>query len=109
MQDKCCSLWGGEKFILAPMVRVNSAALRWTCIHFGADLVYSEELIAERASKCKRIENDVLNTVDFIRQDSRRGQESVPDVVNTSICFKILAPLFICNVICIIHPSHVLL
>jgi tRNA-dihydrouridine synthase 2 len=80
--DQSDALWKGEKFILGPMVRANSAALRWCALHFGADVVYSEEIIAQRAINCRRFENPVLNTVDFIRQNPNGGTETTAaDVV----------------------------
>lgn len=55
-----------EKVILAPMVRENSLAFRLLCLRNGADLVYTEELIDYRVVRIKRIENRLLDTVDFI-------------------------------------------
>lgn len=88
IQEQSDALWGGEKFILGPMVRANSAALRWGCLHFGADVVYSEELLARRASQCKRSENSVLETVDFVRGGLKKegNVASSPDVVSQLTC-----------------------
>jgi tRNA-dihydrouridine synthase len=91
IQEQSDALWGREQFILGPMVRANSAALRWTCLHFGADVVYSEEILAQRASNCKRSENKVLDTVDFVRYAPQKegcSRVSVPDVV--SVCMRLL-------------------
>lgn len=46
-----------NKLILAPMVRVGKLPFRLIAQNEGADLVYSEELIAFKLQKCKRIEN----------------------------------------------------
>lgn len=66
------SLWGQEKLILGPMVRANSAALRLAALQYGADLVYSEEIICARAMNCKRRNNEVIGTTDFIREKSAK-------------------------------------
>ncbi|GFY68400.1 tRNA-dihydrouridine(20) synthase-like [Trichonephila inaurata madagascariensis] len=57
------------KIILAPMVRVGSLPMRLLALEFGADIVYTEEIIDFRLLKCQRIENNVLNTIDFIDDD----------------------------------------
>ncbi|XP_054710193.1 tRNA-dihydrouridine(20) synthase [NAD(P)+]-like [Uloborus diversus] len=58
-----------NKIILAPMVRVGTLPMRLLALDFGADIVYTEEIIDFRLLKCKRIENRILNTVDFIDDD----------------------------------------
>lgn len=55
-----------NKIILAPMVRENSLPFRLLCLKYGADLVYTEELIDYRLCECKRIENNLLGTIDFV-------------------------------------------
>lgn len=51
---------------LAPMVRVGTLAFRLECLKYGADFVWTEELIDVKLSTCQRIENHRLNTVDFL-------------------------------------------
>ncbi|EEC10364.1 tRNA-dihydrouridine synthase, putative [Ixodes scapularis] len=58
-----------NKVILAPMVRIGTLPMRLLALHYGADLVYSEELIDYRLLKCQRLENQVLGTVDYIDDD----------------------------------------
>lgn len=48
------------------MVRVGTLPMRLLALEFGADLVYTEELIDYKLMKCKRVVNEVLNTIDFI-------------------------------------------
>lgn len=55
-----------DKVVLAPMVRANSLPFRLLCLSYGADLVYTEELIDYRLSRCRRLENRVLGTIDFV-------------------------------------------
>ncbi|XP_055373652.1 tRNA-dihydrouridine(20) synthase [NAD(P)+]-like [Condylostylus longicornis] len=55
-----------NKIILAPMVRVGTLPMRLLALEYGADLVYSEELVDLKLIKCFRTVNRVLQTVDFI-------------------------------------------
>ena len=75
-------LWGGGNFILGPMVRASSLPLRLAALHYGADVVYSEEIPAHRASQslCMRFDNPALGTVDFI--------EKKKDGYNTLVLFR---------------------
>ena len=57
------------KYILSPMVRVGGLPFRLTCLDYGADLVYAEEVIAQRLLKCTKILNETLDTVDFLDED----------------------------------------
>lgn len=49
-----------NKTILAPMVRGGRCPLRNLVLEYGADLVYTEELIDEKLLSTKRIENGML-------------------------------------------------
>jgi tRNA-dihydrouridine synthase 2 len=60
---------------MAPMVRVGTLPMRLLALEFGADLVYTEELIDFKLLKCRRVENKVLNTVDFV--DASEGNNIV--------------------------------
>jgi len=51
---------------LAPMVRVGSFPFRLTCLDYGADIVYTEEIIDKRLLVAQRVENPVLGTVDMV-------------------------------------------
>ncbi|XP_065827331.1 tRNA-dihydrouridine(20) synthase [NAD(P)+]-like isoform X2 [Oscarella lobularis] len=61
----------GNKVILAPMVRIGTLPTRLLALDYGADIVYGEELIDHRMLQCKRLENKVLKTVDFVLPDGR--------------------------------------
>ena len=54
-----------RKMILAPMVRVNSLAFRELCTEYGADMVYSEELVDRSLLACRRTENAERGTVEY--------------------------------------------
>ncbi|RZB62221.1 Dus domain containing protein [Asbolus verrucosus] len=55
-----------NKIILAPMVRVCTLPMRLLALDYGADIVYTEELIDWKFLKCIRRENDVLGTIDYL-------------------------------------------
>ncbi|XP_013404465.1 tRNA-dihydrouridine(20) synthase [NAD(P)+]-like isoform X1 [Lingula anatina] len=57
------------KIILAPMVRIGALPKRLLALEYGADLVYSEEIIDFKILKCKRVENVLLGTTDFVLRD----------------------------------------
>ncbi|KAF0989863.1 hypothetical protein HZS_6467, partial [Henneguya salminicola] len=54
------------KIILAPMVRANTIAFRLLCIKYCADAVFSQEIVDHSILSCKRIENEKLNSIDFV-------------------------------------------
>eukprot|EP00051_Salpingoeca_urceolata_P019104 m.275012 g.275012 ORF g.275012 m.275012 type:complete len:230 (+) comp19349_c0_seq10:229-918(+) len=58
-----------NKHILAPMVRIGTLPSRLLALRYGADLVYSEELIDFRVIACQRVENKALGSVDFVGPD----------------------------------------
>ncbi|KAK3930960.1 tRNA-dihydrouridine(20) synthase [NAD(P)+]-like [Frankliniella fusca] len=55
-----------DKTILAPMVRVGTLPMRLLALQFGADIVYTEELIDWKLLRSFRRVNDVLGTIDFV-------------------------------------------
>ncbi|NXL92282.1 DUS2L synthase, partial [Alectura lathami] len=59
------------KNILAPMVRVGTLPMRLLALDYGADIVYCEELIDIKMMQCKRVINEVLETVDFVAPNER--------------------------------------
>ncbi|XP_036399616.1 tRNA-dihydrouridine(20) synthase [NAD(P)+]-like [Megalops cyprinoides] len=60
-----------NKTALAPMVRVGTLPMRLLALDYGADIVYCEELIDIKMMQCKRVVNEVLETVDFVAPDDR--------------------------------------
>ncbi|CAH1183328.1 unnamed protein product [Phaedon cochleariae] len=60
-----------NKVILAPMVRVGTLPMRLLSLDYGADIVYTEELIDWKFLKSIRRVNDVLGTIDYL--DSSDG------------------------------------
>jgi hypothetical protein len=63
---------------LAPMVRVGNLSFRALCLYYGADLVWTEELIAQRLARCTRKVNDRLGTIDFITPRHGKHRNSHP-------------------------------
>ena len=61
------------KLLLAPMVRVNSLAFRTVCAEYGANMLYSEEIVARSLVESKRSENAELGTIDFTSTSERGG------------------------------------
>ena len=55
-----------NRFVLAPMVRAGTLPTRLNALRHGADIVYSEELIDYKLLQCTRVENPVLETIDYI-------------------------------------------
>lgn len=46
-----------DKLILAPMVRMGTLPLRLLALRFGADIVYTEEIVDKKMVRTKRVEN----------------------------------------------------
>jgi len=86
MNEKVDHLWGiedaarsgslGIKYVLGPMVRGSSLALRATASEYhGRGLtMYSEELPAHRLKSCRRVDNHVLDTIDFVESRESSAQ-----------------------------------
>lgn len=63
------------KLCLAPMVRSGELPMRLMALKFGADLVWSPEIIDRKIRTCTRVENPRLGTVDYI-ETGRKGDKS---------------------------------
>uniref|UniRef100_A0A8W7PQZ0 DRBM domain-containing protein n=1 Tax=Anopheles coluzzii TaxID=1518534 RepID=A0A8W7PQZ0_ANOCL len=55
-----------NKLVLAPMVRVGTLPMRLLALEYGADLVYTEEIIDWKLLRAERHTNEVLGTIDYI-------------------------------------------
>ena len=55
-----------NKMILAPMVKVGTLPMRLLALEYGADIVYTEEIIDKRILASDRMENVALGTIDYI-------------------------------------------
>lgn len=60
VKDSKCSEFYANKVILAPMVKAGRTPLRCLCLEYGADLVYTEELVDIKLLNSKRVVNGEL-------------------------------------------------
>ncbi|KAK6983536.1 tRNA-dihydrouridine(20) synthase [NAD(P)+]-like protein [Biomphalaria glabrata] len=67
-KEKQSSQYSG-KVMLAPMVRVCSLPMRLLALDYGADLVYTEEIIDRKLLICHEYKNELLGTIDFTMSD----------------------------------------
>ena len=57
--------------MLAPMVRINHLPFRLLAAEYGADMVYSEELVDRSILACRRTLNERLGTADYCHPDGK--------------------------------------
>lgn len=72
--EKASKLYKGEA--LAPMVRASTIQLRTLALRYGADFVYTEELVDRSLSSCTRVVNDD-GTIDFFKDTSNLSAKSL--------------------------------
>lgn len=58
---------------LAPMVRASTTPLRVQALQYGADFVYTEELVDRSLSETVRRVNDEMGTIDYLRDTSKHS------------------------------------
>lgn len=51
---------------MAPMVRASSLPFRSLALRYGADYVFSEEIIDKRILRATRLWNEKLETIDYV-------------------------------------------
>ena len=59
--------------VLAPMVRACTLPLRLECLKYGADLVYTEEMIDKKLVNARRHVNTDFGTVDYLQKLPERA------------------------------------
>ena len=69
IQEKADNLFLNSE-ILAPMVRASTTPLRILALQYGADLVFTEEIIDRSITATDRIVNEELNTIDYVKKMS---------------------------------------
>ncbi len=57
-----------NRIICGPMVRISSLPFRLLALEYGADIVFSEELIDYRLTQCVRVENGIESFFFFERE-----------------------------------------
>ncbi len=55
-----------NKLLLAPMVRIGTTPFRRLVLKYGADYVFTEEIIAKKLEYCDRKYNKTLGTWDYV-------------------------------------------
>lgn len=50
-----------DKLIAAPMIRISTLPFRLLCLRYGCDLVYTDEIIDYKLTRCKRHVNGNFN------------------------------------------------
>ena len=60
--------------ILAPMVRTGSLPFRLLALQYGADIVYSEEVVAKGLLKCERYFDDTTKAWNYVDPTSSIGK-----------------------------------
>jgi tRNA-dihydrouridine synthase 2 len=68
LEERARTLYRGAA--LAPMVRACSTPLRTLALQYGADFVYTEELIDRSITSTVRVVNITLNTIDYVKDTS---------------------------------------
>lgn len=58
-----------NQVLCGPMVRISSLPFRLLALEYGADLVFSEELIDYRLIQCVRVENGMKISTLFLTVD----------------------------------------
>lgn len=67
IQERADALFRNAE-ILAPMVRASTTPLRTLALSYGADLVYTEEIVDRSITTCDRVLNEKLGTIDYVRK-----------------------------------------
>lgn len=75
VQDEARRLYRGE--LLAPMVRASTTPLRTLSLRYGADAVYTEEMVDRSIVATTRIENEELRTIDYVRDTSQASAKTM--------------------------------
>lgn len=73
------------KLCLAPMVRSGELPTRLMALKYGADLVWSPEIIDRKIRTCTRVENKELGTVDFVETGKNGSKNSLIFRTNRSV------------------------
>ena len=80
LTEKAAALYQGEA--LAPMVRASTTPLRTLALQYGADFVYTEELVDRAITETKRVENEALDTVDYVKDISKLSAKVQRRMIN---------------------------
>lgn len=79
----------GGKIVLAPMVRSGEIPTRLMALRYGADLVWTPEIVDKKLIKCQRVQNDNLGTVDFLDPNKKLVFRTCPSKERGKLIFQI--------------------
>jgi tRNA-dihydrouridine synthase 2 len=77
-QDKARQLYNGVG--LAPMVRAGTTPLRTLALQYGADFIYTEELMDRSVSSTRRVVNTHMKTVDYVKDVANMNNKTLKKV-----------------------------
>ncbi|KAA8902092.1 hypothetical protein FN846DRAFT_780709 [Sphaerosporella brunnea] len=83
------------KCVLAPMVRTGELPTRLLSLKYGADAVWSPEVVDKAIIGCSRVINPTLNTIDFVKIPANaNGEERLifrthPELEKKKLIFQI--------------------
>ncbi|KAK9450724.1 uncharacterized protein V1518DRAFT_411534 [Limtongia smithiae] len=72
------------KLVLAPMVRTGELPLRLLALRYGADLVWSPEIVDKKLITCRRVVNEKINCIDYVCD----AQNKAPTVILRTHCVR---------------------
>ena len=75
-----------NKVILAPMVRMGTLPLRLLSLQYGADIVYTEELVDKKMIRTKRVVNGLYDIVNIISYLEKLLNDLLPSYRNSWNC-----------------------
>lgn len=65
------------KLVLAPMVRAGEISTRLLALKYGADLVWSPEIVDKKLLQCHRKANEELKTIEFVMPTKQKDKPSI--------------------------------
>lgn len=78
------------KLCLAPMVRSGELPTRLMALKYGADLVWTPEIIDKKIIQCEKVDNVKLETIDFVEKKSRKPVlRTYPKVEKGKLIFQL--------------------
>eukprot|EP00903_Cladosiphon_okamuranus_P010350 g9793.t1 len=82
-----------NKVILAPMVRSGTLPFRALALRYGADTVFTEEVIDRRVVNAVRTENRVLGTIDYVEPRGKKGNaipfRTCPEIERDRVVYQV--------------------
>lgn len=77
------------KLVLAPMVRSGELPTRLMALKYGAELVWTPEIVDKKMIQCKRVENTKLSTIDFLDPNDKVVFRTHPASESGKLIFQI--------------------